>query len=111
MTYGAGVVMWVLTRRMSGEYFEELVEIEIKSALQNSGKTCNRILQDGDPSKNSRRACDAMDRQNIKLFTIPPRSPDINPIKNLFNQLRRTIKYDSLTKQLHQSKEEFMITS
>ena len=47
MTYGAGVVMWVLTRRMSGEYFEELVEIEIKSALQNSGKTCNRILQDG----------------------------------------------------------------
>ena len=45
MKYGAGVVMWVpLTRRMSGEYFEELVETEIKCALQNSGKTCNRIL-------------------------------------------------------------------
>lgn len=109
MTYDKGVIMCVpIKGKVTGEYFAELIKTEIKEALANSAKSCKRILQDGDPSQNSKKARDELDRQNIRLFKIPPRSPDLNPIENLFNQVRRTIKDDSLKKQLlRESKEDF----
>lgn len=109
MTFDKGVVMCVpLTQGVTGEYYAELIKTDVKIALQNSGKTCNRILQDGDPSQNSKRARDEFHHQNIKLFKIPPRSPDLNPIENLFNQVRQTIRTDSLRKRLLQeSKKHF----
>ena len=51
---------------------------------------CNVVespRKEGDPSQNSKRARDELLRQNIRLFSTPPRSPDLNPIENLFNQV------------------------
>ena len=109
MTYGKGVVICVpLEKRMTGDYSAELIRTEIKAALAASGKSAKRILQDVDPSQNSKKARDELFKQNIRLFSIPPRSPDLNPIENLFNQVRRTIKKDSLNQQLlRESKIEF----
>ena len=109
MSYGKGVILCVpLKRRMCGEYFAQIVRDEILPALHRSGKASKRILQDGDPSQNSKKSLKELYRQNIRLFSIPPRSPDLNPIENLFNQVRMKIKSDSLSKQLtFESKETF----
>ena len=49
-----------------------------------------------------------MEKLGVTIFGIPARSPDLNPIENLFNQLRRRIKQESLVKNIVQeSKEEF----
>ena len=109
MSYDKGVVMCIpLAQNMYGQYYVDLIKTHFKDALRKSGKTCNRILQDGDISQNSQCARDELNRQHISLFSIPSRSPDLNPIENLFNQVRQTIKEDSLQKQLeHETKEEF----
>lgn len=110
MTFGEGVVLCVpLTRRISGEYFAQIIKNDVKDALVRSKKKSKRILQDGDPSQNSKKAKDELFHQNIRLFPIPARSPDLNPIENLFNQVRRKIKEDSLAKQLaRETKTEFI---
>ena len=51
-------------------------------------------LQDGDPSQKSAMARAAMDRANCELLKIPPRSPNLNPIENIFKLVS-----DALRKQ------------
>ena len=34
-----------------------------------------------------------------RMFAIPPRSPDINPIENIFHLVRRQLQDDALKKQ------------
>ena len=97
MTLNEGVVLCVpLSKRISGEYFAQIVKKDVKDELVRSKKKSKRILQDGDPSQNSKKAKDELFRQNIRLCGIPARSPGLNLIKNLFNQVRRKIKEDSL---------------
>ena len=57
---------------------------------------CNRpnsriFIQDGDPSQNSAVARKALNRIGAKLFSIPPRTPDLNPIENAFHLVKRSL--------------------
>ena len=54
------------------------------------------FLQDGDPRQNSKVAHKAMESNGCRLFEIPPRSPDINPIENMFHLIRRQLTEDAL---------------
>ena len=49
-------------------------------------------MVNGDPSQNSKLSKQAIARIGGKAFTIRTRSPDINPIENLFNQVRGKLK-------------------
>ena len=44
-----------------------------------------RFLQDGCPIKNSKKARQTLDTVATIKFSIPPRSPDFNPIENVSN--------------------------
>ena len=50
------------------------------------------FVQDGDPSQNSKAAKTALDKIGAVQFSIPPRSPDLNPIENAFNLVEKKIK-------------------
>ena len=63
------------------------------------------FLQDGDPSQNSKKACIAFDAIGCSVFEIPARSPDLNPIENIFNIVREQLKEEGETKQIR--KESF----
>ena len=54
------------------------------------------FLQDGDPSQNSERVRNALRDMNVTIFNIPPRSPDLNPIENVFKLLTDTLRRDAL---------------
>ena len=69
--------------KLSGKIFAEFVEnnfIEIfKSSCKSTG---NVFVEDGDPAQNSKAAKTALDKIGAVQFSIHPRSPDLNPIKN-----------------------------
>ncbi len=46
------------------------------------------------PSQRSKTAWKAMNKARATLFTIPPRSPDLNPIENLFHIVKKSAGYD-----------------
>ena len=54
------------------------------------------FIQDGDPSQNSKVARVAMREVNAELLPIPPRSPDLNPIENIFKLVGDRLRSDAL---------------
>ncbi len=48
-----------------------------------------------DPSQRSKTAWKAMNKAGATLFTVPPRSPDLNPIENLFHIVKKSAGYDA----------------
>ena len=47
------------------------------------------FVQDCDVNKNSKAAETALDKIGAVEFSIPPRSPDVNPIENAFNLVEK----------------------
>lgn len=111
IAYGKGVVLakqypWVVT----GEKFAEFV----KNVFPELFKTCGveakgaMFLQDGDPRQNSAAARHAWEKLGCKMFHIPPRSPDLNPIENIFHLVRKSLKEDALSLEIKdESYDEF----
>ena len=56
------------------------------------------FLQDGDPSQNSKLSKQALKSIDTTKFDIPPRSPDLNPIENVFNYVKQQLHISSQTK-------------
>ena len=65
----------------------------------------NIFLQDGDSSQNSKKAKVALDSTGAKIFSIPPRSLEMNPIENVFNITKEMLHADALSKNI--TKENF----
>ena len=99
--YSKGVVLFEpLTNRMSSTYYTSTVRRTFRAALKKTlSSKAKRILVNGDPLQNSKLSKQAIARIGGKAFTIRTRSPDINPIENLFNQVRGKLK-----KQAHEQK-------
>ena len=112
ISYDKGVVLckqYVGT--ITGEKVAEIVNNCFPEALAKSidpkGK---RILQDGCPRQNSKKAITAMDNVHAKILKIPARSPDLNPIENFFNLVSRKLRSDAIDKNISaETKEEFCL--
>ena len=67
-------------------------------------------LQDGDPSQNSATARAAMERANCELLKIPPRSPDLNPIENIFKLVSDALREQAIKLRItKETYEEFKL--
>ena len=62
--------------------------------------TSKLLLQDGEPSQNSNTAQQAMQTVRTTKFSIPPRSPDMNPIENVFNHVKDTLHHHAIEQQI-----------
>ena len=66
------------------------------------------FLQDGDPSQNSAAARKSMHACNAVCLNIPPRSPDLNPIENLFHLVDKKLSEDAKKQKIeHETYEQF----
>ncbi|XP_066920593.1 uncharacterized protein [Clytia hemisphaerica] len=61
--------------------------------------------QDGCPVQNSAKAKKAIKDIGAEVFSILPRSPDLNPIENIFNFVSRKLSQDALEYRI--TKESF----
>ena len=52
----------------------------------------HRLMQDNDPKHTSRAAKSFFAMNNINWWPTPPESPDMNPIENLWHELKEFIQ-------------------
>lgn len=110
IAYGKGVIKChQYTGSISGELFAEFIKARFPQMFERSANPKGHLfLQDGDPSQNSAKAKLAMDSIGCKLFKIPARSPDLNPIENIFHLVGKKIRQDALDQNIqHENFEEF----
>ena len=86
---------------MNGQLFANFLRENVPQMFEHSANPKGKLfLQDGDPSQNSKEAHIAVGQVGCKLFSIPPWSPDINPIENVFHFLRKKLGEDALAKEI-----------
>ena len=81
--------------------FAQFVKDHFNETFKKSDNAEGKLfLQDGDPSQNSKKAKDALNSIDSKIFPIPPRSPDINPIENIFHITKQKLHADALNRNI-----------
>lgn len=101
ISHGEGVVLCDQYDKLDGQYFKNLVFREFRKMFKKAKKGRSRLwLQDGDPSQNSATSRKAMKSVRAKLLSIPARSPDINPIENLFHLIKRRLNNDAIARDI-----------
>ena len=58
------------------------------------------FLQDEDPSENCKMPQEAMNKIPYRLFMTPPRSPDLNSIKSMFDFVGIFLRKDAIMKKI-----------
>ena len=109
ISYNKGVICCEPYEEMNGDFFATFIDEYFESIFRKSRKRNSRLfLQDGDPSQNSKKAKQAMGRANVQLLKIPARSPDLNPIENIFKFVGEKLRAEALQRKItHESFDEF----
>jgi len=77
---------------ITGKKMADLVDKHFNAAFEKSADPRGqRFLTDNCPRQTSKAAMGAYDRVEAKVFRIPPRTPDLNPIENFFHQVSRQL--------------------
>lgn len=100
ISHGHGVVLChQYQERMSGEKFANIITENFPSIFEKTQQGESKLfLQDGCPVQNSAAARRAMEQVDARIFSIPPRSPDLNPIENFFHLVSQQLHEDALKK-------------
>ena len=86
---------------INADTFSDFVKNHFPEMFETGNNSTGRLfLQDNDPSQNSRMAQDAMDAIPCRLFKIPARSPDLNPIENVFHLVGKQLRQDAMEKNI-----------
>ena len=84
---------------MNGSYFAKFIDDNFETMFSIADiRPKQQWIQDRDPSQNSAMAPTAMERGKGKLLKIPPRSPGLNPIENIFKLVLDCVKKQSNAK-------------
>ena len=105
IAYNKGIAMCVhYTENLTGASFAELIATYFPTCFQdsNTGQKTKLFLQDGDPSQNSCVAKKELDKIGAVKFAIPARSPDLNPIENIFHIAKSHLGQDAIKRRITQ---------
>ena len=110
IAYGKGVIAAEqYFGRINADTFTSFVHEHFASMFKKCPNLKGKLfLQDGDPSQNSCKARSAWDKIGARKFSIPTRSPDLNPIKNIFHIAKKKLHQDVLEMKIERKDfEEF----
>lgn len=97
ISYNRGVICCKQYNKMLGVDFASFIREEFDELFNLSDKDGGRLfLQDGDPCQNAKVSKIAMSDVNANLFSIPARSPDLNPIENVFKLIKDQLHKDAI---------------
>ena len=101
ISYNVGVILCKEYEHMTGNFFASFIGQTFEQMFVESKKGDTRLfIQDNDPSQNSAVAKIALQRVSAQLLKIPPRSPDLNPIENMFKSVSDDLHDSPIEKQL-----------
>lgn len=99
ISHGHGVCAVEKYDKMDGQYFTSFVTRRFPVLFDKFKKTSRKLwIQDGDPSQNCKTARTAWENLGANLISIPARSPDLNPIENVFNLAVKHLNKDTVEK-------------
>jgi transposase len=108
VAYGKGVIVCEEYSKLNGAYFADFVKRNFINMFGAADKDhVKYFVQDGDRSQNSKAAKEAMKRVKAEIFHIPAKSPDLNPIENVFHLTNKDLRQSSKT-ITRESREEFL---
>ena len=112
ISHGKGVVWASTYEKMTGETFASFVLTNFNDIFRRCEKNSKDVqiwLQDGDKCQNSKAALDAMKEVEANTIQkIPPRSPDLNPIENVFHLVKKELRDQAITRNIDcETKEQF----
>ena len=77
---------------MDKTLFIEILDKTLVPFVHNSFPNGVRFMQDNDPKHNSKAATQFLQSKGIHWWRTPPESPDINPIENIWHELKEYIR-------------------
>ena len=78
---------------MDAELYVRILEVALLPSAQQLYHGTNYLfVQDNDPKHTSRRARAFFEENRIEWWKTPPESPDLNPIENLWHELKEYIR-------------------
>jgi len=116
ISHGKGVVCAVPYAHMNGETFATFITnnfndlfAKCNKPIVNGKKSVHVWLQDGDKSQNSAEAKVAMHAMDANVVqSIPARSPDLNPIENMFHLVKAHLTQQAIQRNIEvETKDEF----
>ena len=100
-----------LTGKMKAPfYINKIVKDCLIPFVQEVYPDHHRLMQDNDPKHTARATAEFMTENDINWWKTPPESPDLNPIENLWHEMKHYIctKVKPITKdQLVDGLDEF----
>ena len=98
IAYNNGVILCKqYNEKLTGESFANFLKEFFPATFERSANARgNFFLQGGVPRQVYRRAKQAMDEVGCRMFSIPARSPHLNPIENVFHLVRKNLHKDAL---------------
>ena len=99
IAYGKGVVLKVPYEKMSGGFFEKFVRqtFNLRFAKCGPKKNGRRLfLMDNDLLQTSKAARQAMQDIEAEFHKIPARSPNLNPIENIFHLVKKNLGHEAI---------------
>lgn len=108
ISYDEGIICAHSYKKLDGDNFSVFVQENFNGIFAASKKDSRLWIQDGDPSQNSSKAKKAFQCVDAELLPIPPRSPDCNPIENVFKQVKDRLNDQAINNNIEcESFEEF----
>ena len=78
--------------KMNASLYIEVLQTGLLGFLSNTFPDSHRLMQDNDPKHTSRRVSYFFQDEGINWWKTPPESPDLNPIENLWHELKEYIR-------------------
>ena len=98
ITYRKRVIYCEQYDKLDGNYLANVVRRNFPKMFRKRGKHASKLfIQDNRPVLNCAQAQKAIQDVDGLLFATPKRSPDLNPIENVFNLVKRKLKRQAIT--------------
>ena len=88
----AAICICIFEGIMKKELFVEILRSSLLPTIQALYPNGHRLMQDNDPKHTSRYALQWMADNGVNWWKTPPESSDINPIENLWHELKEFIR-------------------
>ena len=80
---------------MNADFYISLLQTHLLPFIRHTFPESHKFMQDNDPKHTSRAAKEFFEMECINWWKTPPESPDMNPIENLWHELKEFIRREA----------------
>ena len=86
------LILFVLPGIMNAPVYIDILEQTLLPFVREVYPDSHRFMQDNDPKHTSKKGQEFLSTNKITWWKTPPKSPDLNPIENLWHEMKEFIR-------------------